>query len=103
MTPDEILAYLQQTIAELFEIEVAQIHAESTVFDELDLDSIDAVDLVAKLQQFTGKRIEEHAMRGVKTVGDIAALLAVQLVGGHSEGQPGGEQSSDAPDASAAS
>jgi acyl carrier protein len=103
MTPDEILAYLRQTIAELFEIEAAQIHAESTLFDELDLDSIDAVDLVAKLQQLTGSRIEEQAMRGVKTVGDLAALVAAQLVGGHAEGQAGGEPPSGAPDASAAS
>ncbi|KIG15851.1 Acyl carrier protein (ACP2) [Enhygromyxa salina] len=88
MTPEQILAYLRQTIAELFELDAEQVHAESTVFDELDLDSIDAMDLVAKLQQFTGQRIEEDAMRGVRTVGDIAALLAAQLAGGRSPGVP---------------
>ena len=85
MTHDEILAYLQQTIAELFELDAAQVRAESTVFEELDLDSIDAIDLVAKLQQFTGQRIEEDSMRGVRTVGDIATLLAGQLAGGQSD------------------
>lgn len=79
MTSDEILAYVRRTIAELFELDVEQIHAESTVFDDLDLDSIDAIDLMAKLQQLTGERIEEDAMRQVRTVGDIAGLLAAQL------------------------
>ncbi|PRQ07649.1 acyl carrier protein [Enhygromyxa salina] len=98
MTHEEILAYLQRTIAELFELDAEQVRAESTVFDELDLDSIDAMDLVAKLQQFTGRRIEEDSMRRVKTVGDIAVLLAAQLA---SSVPAGGE--SAPPDASATS
>lgn len=81
MTDDEILAHVRQTIAALFELDIEQIHAGSTVFDDLDLDSIDAIDLMAKLQQFTGQRIEEDQMRQVRTVGDIAALLATQLAG----------------------
>ncbi|PRQ03694.1 Acyl carrier protein [Enhygromyxa salina] len=79
MTHDEILAYVSTTIADLFELDAQQIRAESTVFEDLDLDSIDALDLVAKLQQFTGRRIEEDRMRGVRTVGDIARIVAEQL------------------------
>ena len=75
----EILDQVRRTIAELFELDIAEIRAESTVFEDLDLDSIDAIDLVAKLQQLTGERIEEQAMRGVRTVGDLAELVAAQL------------------------
>ena len=55
------------------------IHERSKVFEELDLDSIDAIDLVARLQQLTGQRIGEAAMREVRTVGDIVDLVAQQL------------------------
>ena len=79
MTRGEVLDYVRRTIAELFEIEIEDIGSESTVFDDLDLDSIDAIDLVAKLQQLTGERIEEQAMRSVRTVGDLAELVAAQL------------------------
>jgi acyl carrier protein len=79
MTSTEILDHVRRTIAELFELELADVQAESTVFEDLDLDSIDAIDLVAKLQQLTGERIEEQAMRSVRTVGDLAKLVAAQL------------------------
>ena len=79
MTSAEILERVRRTIAELFELELADVRAESTVFDDLDLDSIDAIDLVAKLQQLTGERIEEQAMRSVRTVGDLANLVAAQM------------------------
>jgi acyl carrier protein len=79
MTKDEILHHVRRTIAELFELDIDDVHAESTVFQDLDLDSIDAIDLVAKLQQLTGERIDEPSMRGVRTVGDLAELVAAQL------------------------
>lgn len=79
MTHDEVFTRVRDIIAELFELDAGEIGPESTVFEELDLDSIDAIDLVAKLQQFTGQRIEEDAMRGVRTVGDITRIVAAQL------------------------
>jgi acyl carrier protein len=75
----EALEHVRRTIAELFELEVGEVRPESTVFDDLDLDSIDAIDLVARLQQLTGERIEEQAMRGIRTVDDLALLVAQQL------------------------
>jgi acyl carrier protein len=79
MTPDEIFAHVRATIAELFELEPEEIEPESKIFQDLDLDSIDAIDLVAKLQQFTGQRIDEDTMRGVRTVNDLVRILAKQL------------------------
>ena len=79
MTRDEIFRHVQTTIAELFELDPAEIEPESTIFKDLDLDSIDAIDLVAKLQQFTGQRIDEDTMRSVRTVADLVRILAKQL------------------------
>jgi len=80
MTKGEVLDHVRRTIAELFELDLEDIRPESTIFDDLDLDSIDAIDLVAKLQQLTGERIEEQAMRSVRTVADLTELVAGQLV-----------------------
>ena len=79
MSRGEILEHVRRTIAELFELDLAEVAPDSTVFEDLDLDSIDAIDLVAKLQQLTGERIDEQAMRGVRTVQDLGDLVAVQL------------------------
>jgi acyl carrier protein len=79
MSHDEIFAHVRATIAELFEFDVEDVARTSTIFQDLDLDSIDAIDLVAKLQQLTGQRIDEDTMRQVRTVDDLVRVLAKQL------------------------
>lgn len=79
MSREQILDYVRTTMAEMFELSVDDIHERSKVFEELDLDSIDAIDLVARIQQFTGQRITEAAMREVRSVGDIVDLVVQQL------------------------
>lgn len=81
MSDEEVLAQLRKIFAELFELEPERITPASTIFEELDLDSIDAIDLVARLQQLTGKRIDEAAMREVRTVADLISIVRAQLDG----------------------
>jgi acyl carrier protein len=88
MSRADALDLVRRTIAELFELELDEIEAESTVFEDLDLDSIDAIDLVAKLQHHTGERIQEQAMREVRTVHDLAELVAKQLERSTDAGSP---------------
>jgi acyl carrier protein len=76
---EQILEYVRTTMAEMFELAIEDIHEGAKVFEELDLDSIDAIDLVARLQQFTGQRITEAAMREVRSVGDIVDIVVVQM------------------------
>jgi acyl carrier protein len=78
MSREEIFAHVRATIAELFEFELAEIKPSSTIFQDLDLDSIDAIDLVAKLQQLTGQRIDEDTMRAVRTVDDLVRVVFEQ-------------------------
>lgn len=80
MTRDEILASLSNTLEELFEVPAEKITLDAKLFEELDLDSIDAVDLVVKLQELTGRKIKPDQFKTVRTVGDVVdavhALLA---------------------------
>jgi len=76
MTDHQILEELRKILAEAFEIDPQRVTPEAHLFDELDLDSIDAVDLAIKLQQMTGKRIRPDEFKSVRTVG--AVITAVQ-------------------------
>jgi len=71
MTRDEIQAKLTGFLEELFEIPPEKVTPEAKLFEELDLDSIDAVDLVVKLQALTGRRIKPEDFKAVRTVGDV--------------------------------
>lgn len=72
-TKDDILVMLKNILIEEFEIEPTKINGEAHLYEDLDLDSIDAVDLVVKLREITGKKIDPEAFKAVRTVDDIVA------------------------------
>jgi acyl carrier protein len=72
---DELYKKLTEYLIDLFEITPEKITLEAKLFEELDLDSIDAVDLVVKLQEFTGRRVKPEAFKAVRTVGDVVDCL----------------------------
>ena len=79
MSKDEIFAQIQKEMSTMFELDESSIRADSRVFEDLELDSIDAIDLVAKLQSITGRRMAPDAMQKVRTVGDIVDLVGAEL------------------------
>lgn len=90
MTRDEILGRVSELISKSFEIDPAKIKPEALLFQELGLDSIDAIDLVVRLQEWTGRRVSEEAVRGVRTVDDVVSLVEAHLAGTVPEGGPEG-------------
>lgn len=75
MTKDEILKQIQEMLASLFELDPEDIKPESKLFEELELDSIDAVDLVVKLQKTIGKKIMPEDFKTVRTVQDVVDVV----------------------------
>ncbi|CAO3449828.1 acyl carrier protein [Azospirillum brasilense] len=71
LTPDEIYARLQSYLEDMFEVPPEKISREARLFEDLDLDSIDAVDLVVKLQELTGRKFKPEEFKSVRTVGDV--------------------------------
>lgn len=71
LSRDEILEKLKALLEELFEIPPEKVTLQTRLFEELDLDSIDAVDLVVNLQDLTGRRIKPEEFKAVRTVGDV--------------------------------
>jgi acyl carrier protein len=71
MERDEIFAKVQGYISTLFEVPADSITLDSDLQKDLDLDSIDAVDLIVKVQEFTGKKIKPDEFKTVRTVRDV--------------------------------
>ncbi|MCS6175626.1 acyl carrier protein [Shewanella baltica] len=72
---EQILAMLTTILVDEFEIEAEAITPGANLYEELDLDSIDAVDLVIKLQQLTGKKIQPDEFKSVRTVNDVVNAI----------------------------
>lgn len=72
---EQILAMLTTILVDEFEIDAEAITPEANLYEELDLDSIDAVDLVIKLQQLTGKKIQPDEFKSVRTINDVVNAI----------------------------
>ncbi|WP_394252535.1 acyl carrier protein [Vibrio profundi] len=67
----DVFVQVQDALVELFELEADEITPEAHLYQDLDLDSIDAVDLVVHLQNVTGKKIKPDEFKAVRTVDDV--------------------------------
>lgn len=75
MTQEEIFAKLKEVLVDTFQLDPAKITMESHLFEDLDLDSIDAVELAIQLQDITGRRVKAEEFKGVRTVADVVATV----------------------------
>lgn len=71
MSRDEILSQVKAYMVSLFDVPQNEITLESNLQTDLDLDSIDAVDLIVKVQEFVGQKIKPDEFKTVRTVGDV--------------------------------
>jgi len=76
---EEIFDHTKSLMVELFEVEESKINLQSNLYEDLDIDSIDAVDLMVELKNFTGIKIEQEAFREVKTMEDIVRVVHSML------------------------
>ncbi|SIQ31639.1 acyl carrier protein [Marinobacterium stanieri] len=68
---EETYQKIIQVLEDLFEIDPADIHPQAHLYQDLDIDSIDAVDLVVELKKMTGKKIKPEDFKSVRTVQDV--------------------------------
>jgi acyl carrier protein len=71
MNKDEIYQEVASLLTNLFEIEAGDIRPDARLYEDLELDSIDAVDMVVHLQKRTGRKIKPETFRSVRTVQDV--------------------------------
>lgn len=71
LSRDGILEKLREYLEDMFEVPPEKTTLDARLLEDLDLDSIDAVDLVVKLQELTGKKIKPEVFKAVRTVEDV--------------------------------
>jgi acyl carrier protein len=80
MNKDEIYVWIVDVLHDMFELDKSKITPQANLYTDLDIDSIDAVDLVVKLKQVTGKGLQPEVFKTVRTVQDVVdALAALQV------------------------
>jgi acyl carrier protein len=76
MSRDELYTWIVDLLAEMFELDKAELTPQSNLYADLDIDSIDAVDLAVKLKQLTGKRLQPEVFKTIRTINDVVDALA---------------------------
>lgn len=76
LSKEEIVTRLTDILVNDFEIDKSLIKPEADLFKDMDFDSIDAVDLAVKLQQYTGKKIAPQDFKGIKTFDDVVNAVS---------------------------
>jgi acyl carrier protein len=71
MNVSDVIARVDAAIAEEFEIDLATITPDKHLVDDLGLDSLDSVDLIATLERAFKVKCPEAEARELRTVGDI--------------------------------
>nr|WP_255200388.1 acyl carrier protein [Halomonas titanicae] len=72
---EQILAHIRKTLVELFDLSADDVQPKARLYEDLDIDSIDAVDLVVELKQFTGRRIKPDDFKSVRTIDDVVNVV----------------------------
>ena len=75
LSSEQILELLRSSFAELFEIDPARVVPAARLGEDLEIDSIDAVDLIVQLKPIIGRRLEPEAFKSVRTVRDVVDAL----------------------------
>lgn len=75
LSQDEIFERICAVLEEDFECPREKLTPDAQLFTDLDLDSIDAVDLVVRLQQMTNKKVDPASFKQIRTVGDIVRAV----------------------------
>ena len=79
MTKENIYPMLVDMLHEMFELDKSKITLDANLYSDLDIDSIDAVDLAVRLKDLTGKRMQPEVFKSVRTVRDVVNALAALL------------------------
>ena len=78
-TRAEVTKKITSTLSTLFEVDPEAIYESSLLYEDLDIDSIDAIDLIVELKSFTGLIIDPEDFKSVKTIEDVINIICKLL------------------------
>ncbi|MGE8408368.1 MAG: acyl carrier protein [Pseudomonas sp.] len=74
-TREDIFNILRDALVELFELDAERITLDANLYEDLEIDSIDAVDLIDHIKRQTGKKIAAEEFKAVRTVNDVVEAV----------------------------
>jgi acyl carrier protein len=75
----DIFEQLRSVLHDLFEIDPGKVTLDAHLYNDLEIDSIDTIDLILRLKEITGRKIQPDQFRNVRTVGDAVAAIGEML------------------------
>jgi len=72
---EHVLAEVTAALVELFEVDASHITPSARLYEDLEIDSIDAIDLIDRLRQVTGRKIPAERFRSVRTIDDLVEAI----------------------------
>lgn len=75
LTQEQVLEKLRAWMEDLFEINPDDVQLDANLATDLDVDSIDAIDLVVKIKELTGKQVNPEDFKNVRTVQDVVTVI----------------------------
>jgi acyl carrier protein len=72
---EQILERIRSTLVELFELKATDVTLEARLYEDLEIDSIDVVDLMDEVQRYTGAKVRPEDFRSVRTVNDLVVVM----------------------------
>lgn len=76
MTDADIEKTIKDILVAEFACDPAVLRPEVNLFTDLDLDSIDAVDLCMRLQQETKRKVTPEDFRQIRTLADVTKAVS---------------------------
>jgi acyl carrier protein len=74
-TEQEIFDRVRQVLVGLFELAPERIVPSAHLYTDLDIDSLDAIDLILELKEITGRKVQPEQFKHVRTVSDVVAAV----------------------------
>lgn len=75
MNENAIYQEVSALLVKLFELDPQDIHPQARLYEDLELDSIDAIDMIVHLQKKTGTKIKPEEFKAVRTVQDVVETV----------------------------
>ena len=75
MNKEELYLHIVGIMRDTFAIDPEKVKPDSRLGEDLDIDSIDAVDLIVQLKPLLGGNLKPDAFRTVRTVQDVVDAL----------------------------
>jgi len=79
MTVERVTATLKEVLIEEFEVEEDEIVSGANFFEDLDMDSLDAIDLIVMMDKKLGIDLKAEDAQKIRTIDEFIDLIMTRV------------------------